>query len=139
MVYCMYDSTMDIFRKRWRMLLQFDMKVFYGQWDEIQGIFQSFEGHFSFYLETNKGRQLPSCCRWQTPISAEKKLFYTKVSNKVIKFDRVLLSLLTQPVIILTQKGKYTHHLVCVRSKPIFYKRNIFFIILKAVLIQTGT
>jgi hypothetical protein len=38
------------------MLLQFDMKVFDGQGDEIWGIFRSFEGLFYFILKPNKGR-----------------------------------------------------------------------------------
>jgi len=46
----------------------------------------------------------PSCSRWQTAISAEQKLSYTKLSKKVIIFDSVLLTLLTRSVTTVTQK-----------------------------------
>ena len=37
-------------KKSWRILLQFDKKIFDGQWDEIQGIFQSWRDIFHFIL-----------------------------------------------------------------------------------------
>jgi cell division inhibitor SulA len=59
---------------------------------------------FHFILKQIKEDITPTCSRWQTPISAEQKLSYTKVSKKVIIFDRVLSALLTQSVITVAQK-----------------------------------
>ena len=78
LVYWMGDNTMDIFKKRWRILLKFDRKVSDGQWNEIQGIFQRFEGHFPFHLQRNKGRRNSKLqSQWQAPITAEQKLCLT--------------------------------------------------------------
>jgi len=138
LVSCMSDSTTNIFKKRWRMLLQFDMKVFDGQGDEIRGIFRSFEGIYHFILKHIKEDVTPSCSRWQTPISAEQKLSYTKVSKKVIIFDRDVLTLLTRSVITVTQKVSTLTILFVFIQNLYFINGTFFFVTLKAVLIQTG-
>jgi len=137
LVSCMSDGITNIFKKWWRMLLQFDVKVFDGQGDEIRGIFQ-FRGNLSFYLET-KEDVTPSCSRWQTPISAERKLSYTEVSKKVIIFDRDLLTLLTRSVITVTQKVSTLTILFVFIQNLYFINGTFFFVTLEAVLIQTGT
>ena len=37
-------------KKRWRVLLQFDRKLFDGELDEIKGIFQSSQRHFQVFF-----------------------------------------------------------------------------------------
>jgi len=54
-----------------------------------------------------------SCNQWQTPISAEQKLCLTLryTGKKAMIFNTVLLIILIQSVITITQKCKYTNHL----------------------------
>jgi hypothetical protein len=85
-------------KERRSIILQIDRKLFDGQWDEIQGIFHSFERHFLFNLEWNKGRHNNSKLQSMadTNVSWTKALSYAKVSKQAIMSDVALLITFTE-------------------------------------------
>ena len=116
MIYCMSEGATDIFRKRkdegyystsiGRYLMDSEMK--------FREFFRVSRDIFHLILtEIKEDITTRSCNRWQTPISDEQKLCLTLryVGKQATIFNMVLLIILIQSVITITQKCKYTNHL----------------------------
>ena len=116
LIYCMSQGATDIFKKRkdegyystliGRYLMDSEMKF----WE----FFRVSRDIFHLILrEIKEDITTGSCNRWQTPISAEQKLCLTLryVGKQATIFNIVLLIILLQSVITITQKRKYTNHL----------------------------
>jgi hypothetical protein len=116
LIYCMGEGAKDIFKKRkdegyystliGRYLMDSEIK--------FREFFRVSRDVFHLILtEIKEDITTRRCNRWQTPISAEQKLCLTLryVGKQATIFNIVLLIILIQSVITITQKCKYTHHL----------------------------
>ena len=113
---CMGEGKTDIFKIRkdegyystltGRYLIDSEMK--------FREFFRVSRDNFHLILiEIKEDITIRSCNRWQTPISAEQKpcLTLRYVGKQATIFNIVLLIILIQSVITITQKCKYTNHL----------------------------
>ena len=116
LIYCMSEGATDIFKKRedegyyctliGRYLMDSEMK--------FREFFRVSRDIFHLILtEIKEDITTRSCNRWQTPISPEQKLCLTLkyVGKQAAIFNIILLIILIQSVITITQKRKYTSHL----------------------------
>jgi hypothetical protein len=116
LIYCMGEGGKDIFKKRKDEGYYSTLIGRYLMDSEIQfrEFFRVTRDIFHLILtEIKEDITTRSCNRWQTLISAEQKLCLTLkyVGKQATVFNIVLLIILIQSVITITQKCKYTNHL----------------------------